>query len=178
MNKQALGLIAALIIIVGGFYGYSKILKNPAEVAVQNPAVQNGNSSQVESTNPNAKKMAFSEFIKQGGSYSCTVNQSVSNIDSTGTVYLDNGKIAGEFVTDMQGSKISSNFVMKDGYSYFWSSAAPTMGFKVAINQSSGASSANTFNAEQIGDYKCETWVAEASKFEVSSSVKFTEMKN
>lgn len=128
------------------------------------------------------KKMAFSEFIKQGGAYKCTINQSVAGVDTVGTTYINGGLIRGEYKTQTQGINVTSSLVVRDGYTYTWTSMAPTMGFKAKVAETAGAntgaamSASYSWNAEQIGDYSCEAWSAEASMFVVPSSVTFREV--
>lgn len=127
------------------------------------------------------KKMAFADFVKNDtGSYKCTVHQSVANTDSTGTVYVANKMISGQFTTMYNGQKIDTSFIMRDGYSYGWTSMMPTMGYKVKVdtdtqvaNTNAAASGSYSFNAQQIGDYNCEIWTTDESKFAVPSSVTF-----
>lgn len=147
----------------------------------------------------NGKKMSFDVFMKQGlqgSAYECTVHQTISNIDTTGKVWIDgtgtatsatsssaNAKVHGEFTTAVQGMNITSNFTVVDGYSYSWSSMMST-GYKVKVPDSTGATSdtsaeakgSYSWNASQIGDYDCQPWTATAAKFALPTNIKFTEM--
>ena len=133
------------------------------------------------------KKMAFSQFLKQGGTYKCTVNQYLGDIggpSTKGVTYIDSGKIRGEYLTHAQGMTIYSTFIMRDGYTYTWSSMMPNTGFKSKINAtatvSSGGSAAPagtySFNSDQIGDYDCEAWTADPAMFAVPTSITFKEI--
>ncbi len=128
---------------------------------------------------PSGKKMAFSQFVKQGGSYKCTVNQYVGDTTTEGTTYINEGMIRGEYNTKVQGIDVSTSFIARDGYTYTWSSMAPTMGFKSKIVESTtegdttGTSGTYSFNAEQIGDYNCQPWSADSALFVVPSKVTF-----
>lgn len=133
-------------------------------------------------TNTTGKKMSFDSFLRQGGAYLCTVNQSVEGVESKGTVYVDGARTRGEFKTSVQGMSIDNIFVVKDGFSYSWSSMMPGKGYKVAVSGTGGSggttSGQYSFNAEQIGDYNCEAWSVDSSKFALPSGVVFTEIKN
>ncbi len=138
-------------------------------------------------SNSNGKKIAFSELVKQAGTYKCSVNQNVGNVTTTGTVYMDNGMVRGEFAADYSGQKVNVTFLMKEGFTYVWNSMMPTQGFKIksdttvdvtgAKAQATGEihTSANTY-LEQIGDYNCEAWTADSSKFIVPTTVTFSAM--
>ncbi len=130
---------------------------------------------------PTGKKMAFTEFMKQGGSYKCTVTQNVANMISNGTVYIHNNKIKANFTTSIQGQTIETNMIAMEGYTYTWTNMSKGAGFKSKItppksdpNTNAAASATYTWNGEQIGDYNCEAWVVDTTTFELPKSVTFT----
>ena len=133
------------------------------------------------------KKIAFTELVKQGGTFKCSVNQTVENVTVKGLVYMDKGLIRGEFAGDYAGKKMDVTFVMRDNMTYVWNSVIPNMGFKfkndTAVSlgdkkaQASGEIHATPESyLEKIGDYDCEAWVAEASKFVIPTSITFQAM--
>jgi len=177
--------IAIAVVVLGGvgYMAYTQLDNNPEEVTMELPAA----AAPADSTTPPAsgKKIAFSELVKQGGSYECTVKQVVSNIDSDGVVFMDKDRLRGEFSTLTQGMKIDSTMIMKDGYTYTWSSMMPSAGFKIKVDPGAnttadtGVSTSGSYswNAEQIGDYYCKDWKVDESKFSLPANVKFTEIK-
>jgi hypothetical protein len=128
------------------------------------------------------KKMAFAEFIKQGGSYVCTVNQEVNNTTANGTVYISGTNLRGEFKTSYNGTNMNISTIVRDEYAYTWTSMMPSMGFKSKVvaptgaNTSAGTSGSYSWNAEAIGDYSCDPWTIDASKFVLPSGVTFSEV--
>ena len=81
-------------------------------------------------------------------------------------------------MTTYAGQKVDTAFIVRDGYSYTWTSMMPTMGFKVKVAASAGdtgaqASGSYAWNAETIGDYNCEAWTTDESKFAIPTSVTF-----
>lgn len=177
--------ITLAVIVLGGlgYLGYTQLNAEPEHLGVELP----GTTSPVADTS--AKKIAFSELVKQGGSYECTVKQVISNIDSDGVVFMNRDRLRGEFSTLAQGMKIDTTMIMKDGYTYTWSSVMPNNGFKIEINPpikagadtpvDNGAATSGTYNwnAEQIGDYYCKAWTVDESKFTLPTNVKFTKIK-
>jgi len=171
-------LITSIIIVVAAVAGftYFKTNKTPADI------VQEYSVPQQEAPAESGKKMAFAEFLKQGGSYKCTVNQSVAGTDTVGTTYIDGGRIRGEYSTQAQGMNIATTLIVRDGYSYTWTSMAPTIGFKAkvaestAVNTGAAMSASYSWNAQQIGDYSCEAWSADEGKFTVPTNVTFKEI--
>jgi hypothetical protein len=116
-----------------------------------------------------------------GGSYKCEVKQAFSDMENSGTVYIAGGNIRGEYTTIAEGRTIDTSFIMKDGYSYTWSSALANIGFKTKINtkaSGAGAESSGTYswNASQIGDYNCEPWTADEKTFETPAGMSFKEV--
>jgi hypothetical protein len=152
MSKAIIGMLV-VIVIVGGYL----VLKpnKPSEVEVASKSEKT--EEQVQVKNTNTKKIAFSEFVKQGGSYKCTVNQHVGGTDTKGTTYISNGMLKGEYATEVNDAKISSTFVVRDGYTYSWSSMMPSIGFKSKVIAQEGikpevsTSGTYSFNAEQMG---------------------------
>ena len=187
-GKMVLG--GLLLVIAGGvFYGVTSYVSNdaPQEEAKVVVATTTQEVAQVATTTasttpekPAGKKIAFSEFMKQGGAYKCTVTQTVATMTTNGTVYLDSGKVKADFAVSVAGQSINTSMIVRDGYSYTWTSNSPTKGFKTKIaGSTAGGGSTSpkgtyTWDGSQIGEYSCESWTAEASMFEVPSTVTFT----
>lgn len=185
MSKTIIGVLVVMVIIVGGYFVASKNKIKDSALTENTETVGTGVEVTTEETEQLAgKKMAFSEFIKQdSGSYKCEVKQYMSDFENSGTVYINKGNIRGDFSTVAEGQKMDSSFIKKDNYTYNWSSAAPNMGVKIAVatNTESGTDAqmqgTYSWNAEQIGDYTCEEWTVDESKFSIPTSVTFTEIK-
>jgi hypothetical protein len=182
----AIAIIAVLAVAGGGYAVWKGKSAEKAHVNVEQSASTN-TEVKTEGTVPasNGKKVAFSAFIKQDGSYECTVHQWVGNTDTIGKVYLDNGRIRANFNTDYNGSTISGSAIIKNGFAYTWSSLLP-MGFKIAVKENadgvlggsvtaSGDKKTYDWNADQIGDYDCVPWTLDEAHFTVPASVQFTE---
>lgn len=179
--------IALAVVVLGGvgYMAYSQLDNNPGHMSVTLPTATSTDNTPT----PSGKKIAFSELVKQGGSYECTVKQAVSNMDSDGVVFMNRDRIRGEFSTLTQGIKIDTSMIVKDGYTYTWSSMMPGAGFKIKMDSPTGAGAHTTadaetstngsysWNADQIGDYYCKEWAVDESKFTLPTSVKFTEIK-
>lgn len=179
-----------LFAIAGGvFYGVtSYVNKDTAVIPTQVTATTTPVSEVVVATTTasttkevsSGKKIAFTEFMKKTGSYKCTVTQTVATMTTNGTVYLDSGKVKADFAVSVAGQSINTSMIVRDGYSYTWTSNSPTKGFKTKIatnttgNSSSSPKGTYTWDGSQIGEYSCDAWVAEASMFEIPKTVTFT----
>lgn len=171
MTKTIISIIVVIAVVTGGYFFFRTDAKKTNEEKVENNSVVQ--------EQPAGKKMAFSQFVKQGGAYKCDVKQSLSDMENSGTVYINGVNISGEYSTIAEGKNIQTSFIMKDGYSYTWSSSFPSMGFKVKIpaetegNTNANAQGTYSWNADQIGDYNCEPWTVDQSKFTIPTTIKF-----
>jgi hypothetical protein len=169
MSKTWIWVLVAIVVIVGGFWAVfgAKNMDQTSEVSDNTTSV------------PEEKKMAFSDFIKQGGAYKCSVAQNVGGISTNGITYIDSGRVRGEYTATVQGTKVDSTMILRDGYTYSWSSMMPGQGFKTKVatsatgNTSAPSSGAYSFNADAIGDYNCEAWSVDESKFTVPTNITF-----
>lgn len=172
MTKTILTIIIGVAVIGGGYFLIKSNMNKVKDTSSEKAGVVQ--------EQPTGKKMAFSQFVKQGGAYKCEVKQSLSDMENSGTVYINGGNISGEYSTIAEGKNIQTSFMMKDGYSYTWSSSFPTMGFKVKIpteaevNTNANTQGTYSWNADQIGDYNCESWTVDQSKFTIPTNIKFT----
>ncbi len=192
-------IVGILFLLAGGgvFYGVTTYVNNDSVAVIPEPVVISTSTipeivvattttaSSTASTTPakTEKKIAFVEFMKQGGSYKCSVVQTVATMISNGTVYIHDNKIKANFSTSIQGQTIETNMIVKEGYSYSWTNMSKGVGTKVKIAPKSNpgsdaaASATYTWNGSQVGDYNCEEWVADDTMFDVPTTVTFTTPK-
>jgi hypothetical protein len=172
MTKIIIAVLIAAVVATGGYYAFKKgdgVVVTEETVSTTTPETS-------------GKKMAFSEFVKQGGAYKCTVNQSVNNIDTVGTTYINKGMIRGEYNTKVQNLSVDTTLIVRDGYSYTWTSMLPNMGYKAKVadqkevNTDAPKSATYSFNSEQIGDYDCKDWTVDETKFRIPAGVTFSEV--
>jgi hypothetical protein len=176
MSKATIGALVVLVLIVGGYFAF----KGDKQVDTLN--IYNGNGTEVK--NESGKKMAFSQFIKNpNGSYKCEVKQAMSDMENSGTVYISDGNIAGDYTTIAEGRTMKTWFIMRDGYSYMWGDMMQGSGFKVKIpqvdtttNTNANTSGTYSWNAEQIGDYNCEEWKVTEATFKVPTNITFKDL--
>ncbi len=135
-----------------------------------------------ESMETDDRKMSFGDFVRQGGSYRCDIEQTTEGATTKGIAYINDGMIKGEYVTQTKGLSMTSYVIVRDGYAYTWTSFVPNMGFKARIvetestNTPTDDASPSSFNADDVADYDCEMWAADASVFALPTGVKFSEI--
>lgn len=176
MAKSLIWVLGIVVIGVGAFFivknkdGQDMVKDDFAEVLPQG-----------DEPSDNSRMMSFSSFVKEGGTYKCTVHQNVGDMESNGTVYMDTGNLRGEFSTIAEGKTINSTFILKDGYSYGWSSMG-SIGYKVPIDENTGTVSGTaesgtyTFAYDTVGSYECNPWTADSSFFVVPSTITFVDI--
>ena len=182
MIKTFTWIIMAVVLVGVGYYVFNSDSVVKDEVA----KVEDGeNSNEEEVVNePSGKKMSFGQFVKQGGSYKCTVNQYISgdyNNMTQGTTYVSDGMVRGDYSSKVENLTVDSTVIVRDGYTYSWTSMAPSMGFKVKVvegegNTSTATSGTYNWNADQIGDYDCDPWTVDMSKFTIPTNITFQEI--
>lgn len=180
-GKLFIGLVLAVVAIGVGVLLVTKDTPPAPQEAMQNE--ENTTADTSTSDAADGKKMAFSEFMKQDGSYVCTVHQYVADQDTTGTTYIHDGMIRGEYDVRAQGIALTAHVIVRDGFAHTWTSMMPGVGYKSPVVDSTasadasvGTSGTYAWNADQIGDYNCEAWAPDASYFELPSGTVFTEV--
>lgn len=116
----------------------------------------------------------------QGKDVICTFNIKDPNTESSGTFYISNKNIRGDFssANKMIGQTVTAHTIIDEKFSYTWTDISP-MGFKVPIVGTPAQAVAGAqaqFQANgAAGNYDCKAWTKDASKFTLPTSVKFME---
>ncbi len=173
MKKTIISLVVVAVVAIGGY-----LLINKKQVDIN--VASDGATAADENAMPSGKKMAFAEFVKKGGSYECSVEQHVNDMNSNGHVFIDGERVRGEFTTNVNGQTIDSSLIVKDNMVYTWSSMMP-MGMKMSVVKTEGDTNAPTsgsydFNAMQIGEYDCKAWSVNEAKFALPAGITFQEL--
>ncbi len=134
---------------------------------------QNKGSSESNDSNPGSDKSSIQALLGGGKNVSC----SVSYEQGSGTVYVADKKMYGEFDTTVEDQSYKG-YVINDGeYSYTWSSQS-TQGIKFkadATDQPTTQEDKSGVDLNQEGDVDCRSWSVDNSKFTPPSSVTFTD---
>lgn len=195
--------IGTVVLLIGGgiFYGVMSYVKHDNQMSAVVPSKQSPvesavvattstemitasstSASSTLSTGKSGKKIPFTDFMSKGGSYKCTVTQTVANMTSNGIVYIHDDHIRAEFSTTMAGQSIDTVMIARDGYTYSWTNMMAGKGYKAKIvaqgqgDDTTKTKGTYTWNGSQIGDYNCESWTADTKLFELPKGVVFSEM--
>jgi hypothetical protein len=113
-------------------------------------------------------------LLTAGKPQTCTFD---NNKGSTGTVYVANEKMAGDFTTTTQGNTVTAHMVIDGGYSYLWTGMTK-MGIKISMAEAEKAE-ANASTNQSVGlnepvSYSCKDWSVDATKFTLPTDITFS----
>lgn len=173
MSKTGLLVIAAfLIIVAGGIYVTQK-----GKMAPQRDRTS-GQEQVEQERGMSTLRGNMQDLMARQGSWKCAFTHATDAANSTGVVYISNGMMRGNFVSQVpQMGEVKSYMIARDGFIYTWSDVMP-QGVKLPMTsaQASAQTQGQTnFYAQEL-DYNCVSWDADASPFTVPASVTFMEL--
>jgi heme/copper-type cytochrome/quinol oxidase subunit 2 len=165
MNKKIfywiIGLIVIVILVVWMFVGRST--KAPNEVEA------------------NVARQTIHDLITSGVTQTCTFSIAATATSSslTGTVYMDSGKMRGDFVkTDLASKVTNAHMIVTDGMSYLWSDSLSN-GVKAQetlVFNSTTLSERVGIDMNQPTIYSCTSQTPDQSQFTLPTNIKFTDV--
>lgn len=181
MTKIKIIVALAGVVVLGGIFYWTA--NNKTSDSKESSSNVNDMVSQ------DQRKMAFADFVEanRDGSYKCSVDQYIDGgfeQKTTGTAYVHNGMIRGDYNTVAQSMSIDSSVIVRDGFVYSWTSISP-FGTKVEIkneasmesdNSAGGTQGSYSWNSEAIGEYQCDPWALDQTVFEIPASVQFRQI--
>ncbi len=160
MNKSLIYAIIGLV-IVGGAGAYLLTASNPG-----------GSDDTVAASGATLKSL-----LARSGSYRCTVSQGAVGSETSGTVYVANGQVRGDFTSTANGETATTHLIIADNIVYTWLDKVP-IGFKGPIDQSAdaamGDTSASVDLVNQALGYDCQADTVSAEQFALPANVQFT----
>jgi hypothetical protein len=153
----------AVIIAVGGF-----ILMNTNIVSAPTTT---GNTA-VE-TSP--QLMSLKDLLARTGSETCSFTSSTQNSQSSGTVFINNGTMRGNFTSVTAGQTTQSHIIVKGDSVYVWSDGLP-QGYKMGVaslTAQNGQTQPGGINASAPAGYACVAWSVDASVFLPPTGITF-----
>lgn len=160
--------VAVAVVIAAGGYGYYQYSHRGASI---------GDSFQVgEETAEGGHSLK--ELLAVREPQKCTFTDSTDVADTSGTVYIANGKMKGDFdAVTKTGAGTQKAYMIVDGESvYSWTSAYP-QGVKTTVNATASENSSQKTGVDydKKVDYHCEPWNPDMSVFELPANVSFME---
>ena len=157
-----IGIVIAVIVLIGGFM----FLNNGIA-----PAGNNGEPP----TNGETLSASIDDLLAFSGTKTCTF----SDEGVSGTVYVSNGKMRGDFEATENGQVLTTHMVRADGYQYVWVDGqgglkikeADLKKFETQANQGNN----QTPDLNERVNYTCQNWSGDSAKFAVPTDVEFND---
>jgi hypothetical protein len=146
--KLLIGL-AALALVGGGVYTYTTTKKEvmpPSETA---------------STSPMSLQALLSLDVPQV----CTFTDSQMGAETSGTVYVANGKAQGDFEVKAVGQTYHAHALIEKEMMYTWIDETK-MAFTLPLNGEATSTVNQSFDVTKNLNYVCAPWTVDATKFE------------
>ncbi len=171
MNRTVLIAIIILVLLVGGGAFYRM-----ANRSKPTPVNQVGTQTEVSpSTGASgvSAQQSMKDLLASGQSQQCTFSDETGN---TGTVYVANSKMRGDFNSTVDGKTTASHMIVDQPTAYVWMDGQ-TDGFKMsldAVKQPQG--STQSVDIDKKVDYTCTSWSTDASIFTLPAGIEFRDM--
>lgn len=181
MNKNTIIYIVAAIIIIGGIAAFTMSRSGqPAPGGSTATQSENQQTARESGSGLATGKVSMKDLLISGKSQKCTFTQTASGSQSSGTVYIADGKIRGDFESAASaagGTNMQSHMITDGNTSYVWTSGM-SQGFKMSTVQSapSGSAQKQAVDYNQALDYACAPWNPDQSMFMLPQGITFTDM--
>ena len=162
--------IVVLVITMGAIAAFLFGNKSP-QVLESNKTTQTETQTSVETPKSITDLMAIKS------SQTCTFSDVNGN---SGSVYSANGRVRGDFQSQVDNKSTLSHMVSDGKDFYMWVDGENT-GFKgniesmTKMSQQATTQTTQPFNPEQKVDYKCQGWSVDESQFTVPANIKFAD---
>jgi hypothetical protein len=168
MTKKSL-MVSAIVLLAAGCGKAVSTQSNTSVQTQQTANVQAGGQT------------SLKNLMMARSSQKCTVNYTMANGQSQGTIYLASGKMRGDFSTQVNG-KTESTHMINDGQSIYTWIDGMSNGFKMSAQMNMSATSTkpsdhqNSIDPNANYQYNCSAWSADSGEFSQPSSVTFSSM--
>src|SRR5688572_701932 len=148
MNKTLLiGIVVVILLLIGGYFIYS----SGNDDGIEKTTNQEENNSETSG----GVKSSLKAMLASGGSRKCDITSGNSAAFSSGTVYVSDGKMKGEFTTTSNGQSMKAYMISDGEYMYSWTDITSS-GFKFPITQTeSQETEQNSVDINQEIDWNC-----------------------
>jgi hypothetical protein len=181
-KKYIVAALAAFVLLGGSvaFYLNNKTVVSGTTV----PAVTPEKNQPVASSGTSLK-----DLLTSTGPTKCSVTTSTDKADSTGMVYIADGKMRTDFTNTMKVGNLAgkvqvAHMIVDTDYSYMWGDGEMKFGIKMAkqeildVQPGAGNSPQNeaAIDMNEKSDYKCGGWKIDERLFTPPSDIQFQDM--
>lgn len=120
---------------------------------------------------------SINDLIAMNESLICSIALTSSSMQRSGTMYIANGEMRGDFISTTKGVTTILSMIDNGTSLYVWKNAASAAGLKLPASVSAGGSVAASHGAldpTTSFDYYCHPWNADANFFTPPASVTFS----
>ena len=175
-NKRTLIIGFALVIIL-------IIVLMPKPLPKKDLVTTTNESTETKKDEVKTVKGGLFDLLKAGTTQKCTFNMKANEVATSGTTYIADSKMKGDFtITMTDGKNIDSHMIMDGGYLYTWTSQAP-QGVKIKIDTADATKLQEDFNKsmnlkdfQDTYDFKCGDWVVGSDTFSIPTDIKFMDL--
>lgn len=154
-------------------------------MAMRSPVANNengaplGNDSTGKSANETVEqKTSLKNLLSIKVAQKCTYSSAVDGLNTSGTVYVANGKMRSDVTSIVTGKTMQNHMLFIDNTSYIWGSGMPS-GIKMSITDTANPQRGivqQPVDINQELSYSCIPWSFDAKTFELPAGVQFTDM--
>lgn len=179
--KYVIAALATVVVVGGGAAYYIKDKTVTSDAVV--PVMQNGEAAQVPSG------MSLKDLLAKTTSTKCTVSSSNDLSDSSGIVYIANGKMRSDFTSTMKSGVIAgrvnvAHMIVDTDYSYMWGEGVMKVGIKMEkkdildVKPEEGKTPQNqaAMDMNEKSDYHCDSWRVDDAQFIPPSTIEFQDV--
>jgi hypothetical protein len=185
MSKQVIiWIIVAAVVVLGGWYLWSQNSGTISPSPTTTDTTGDTSSADTATAPTGSGTGSLQSIFSRGGNYTCTFSTvstaAGTGSNSSGTIYVANGKTRGDFSASTgSGTPIQVHVIRADGMNYNWVQGQTT-GIKNAITTSSAIvpnPSGAGFSEDTLASvsWDCHAWYPDATQFVPPTSITFIE---
>ena len=122
---------------------------------------------------------SFRSLLAMPGSQMCEFSQVGEGNEATGTVYIADGMMRGDFNIIMNGTASLGHMIVKDDQVFVWldGGALAMKMMMTAVASTKSGPNQNPLNLDQENvSYDCDPWSKDTSKFDEPNNIQFTDL--
>lgn len=167
-------IILAIIVIIGlVMYGNKDKTDSDTDTAT---TTEDGTDTNDTSDVSNSGKGELRNLFAMSGQMECTFSSEDSSSESTGTVYIADSMMRGDFTTKQGTAMVESHMIKSGDMMHVWTGKQGAKMSAEAMMQPQTTGTNSSVDLDQNVDYDCKSWRKDGSKFEVPSDVTFMDV--
>lgn len=176
-NRIVIGILVIIALILAG--AGATWLRNSTSSPESSPVAQVDTSVKATASAGEVNtQMSLKELWASANSQKCTFADAESN--TSGTVFVSQGKMRGDFSTRSQNQTLNSHMIVDQNTSYVWTEGS-TQGMKISIDKITSTAESTQSGQVDINkktNYHCESWNPDPAVFVLPSEIIFNDFGN